>query len=53
MFITLFGPVAMFYKLTILCRIFLTFRLNDRIFYIILSVPQNITSGLNNIMLIF
>ncbi len=34
-----------------LCGIFLTFSLNDEIFYIILLVPHNIIMNLNNFML--
>ena len=37
--------------LTILGWMFFTFMLNDRIFCRILSVPQNIAMGMNNVMM--
>ena len=40
---------ACYVGLTILCIIFLTFSLNDKIFHIIMSVPHNIVMNLNNV----
>ena len=39
-----------FVGLTIFCKIFLTFKLNDEIFYRILSVPHNTTMNMNNVL---
>ena len=45
--ITLFRPIAM---LSVFCKIFLTFRLNVKIFHRILSNPYNVAMGPNNVM---
>ena len=51
--VTLLRSKTIYAELIVLCGIFLTFNLNVRIFYIILSVMQNIALLLNNVMCFF
>lgn len=40
----------MFYGTDNICKIFLTFKVNDAIFYMILSIPHKIVMALGNVM---